>query len=131
MKTNFKIVFSIGAICIGMMAIYAFKPSPAAGYSYMQVCAIESIVPGGAGRSQMLIQDETGKVTESELKNFYSLVGINFGNVKNNNKVIMDKISALSAEGWELMSTAVATQSPSTGFEQGMCMTRYILRKAK
>ncbi len=34
--------------------------------------------------------------------NFYSLVGINFSNIANNDKLIVDKVNEYSLGGWEL-----------------------------
>lgn len=130
MKNKIKItIASCVAIAILFTAL-SFRSSKSAGsIQYMQVTTIESIIPGGLGRSKMLITDETGKATDTEMENFYSLVGINFGNIKKNEALILAKINALSSQGWELVQVTAGTQSPSQGYEQGIYLTRYLFKK--
>ena len=48
------------------------------------VTTIESVVPGGLGRSRMITTNSDGKMKETSMENFFSLVGINFKNIKEN-----------------------------------------------
>lgn len=98
-------------------------------YEYLQISAIESVVPGGLGRSRLITTDPKGQEIEVELKNFYSMVGINFGNIRNNDLVIVKKLNELSEEGWELIQTVAAVES--TENKTGICITRYIFRRVK
>lgn len=98
-------------------------------YEYQVVTTIESVVPGGLGRSRMISNDVNGKVEEVELKNFFSLVGINFGNVQQNDRTITTKINDLSNAGWELYQTTSGVYSAETS--TGIFITRYIFRKPK
>src|SRR5690349_3381424 len=66
------------------------------------VTTIESVVPGGLGRSRMISTSSDGKIKETPLENFFSLVGINFGNVRENDQAITDKITQMAKDGWEL-----------------------------
>lgn len=98
-------------------------------YEYMQITAIESVVPMGLGRSRLITTDDAGQVVEKDLKNFFSAVGINFGNIQNNDKVISERISELSEKGWEL--DQVTSSSYSADKSTGIYITRYIFRRPK
>lgn len=100
-------------------------------YEYAQVTTIESIIPGGLGRSRMLITYPDGRQEDKKIENLYSLVGINFSDVKFNDKEIVTVISEFSNAGWEMFSSTSLTQSPSEGFSQGIFLTRYLFRRAK
>ncbi|MBP6455631.1 MAG: hypothetical protein KA275_02775 [Chitinophagaceae bacterium] len=96
----------------------------------MQVTTVESIIPGGLGRSKMIITNEDGTQMEKPMENFYSMVGINFGNIKSNELAILDELKKWIAEGWELKFTTTGVQSPAQGGgSQGIYMTRYIFMK--
>ena len=96
---------------------------------YMQVTTIESVIPAGAGRSKMIITLPDGKQNDLGLENFYSIGGINFGNVQSNERTIIDKINQITAEGWELHQVTSGVQSPSASNSQGIFMTRYLFKK--
>jgi hypothetical protein len=120
------------------MGLFSFRsPAPdnntPVTYVYKQITAVESVVPGGLGRSRLLTTDDNGQMLEKELRNFYSMVGINFENVANNDRVIVDRLNEYSAQGWELVQVSTATNQPSSGGSSsgGIFITRYILRKAK
>ena len=120
------------------MGLFSFRsPAPdnnvPVTYVYKQITAVESVVPGGLGRSRLLTTDDNGQMLEKELKNFYSMVGINFENVANNDRVIVDRLNEYSAQGWELVQVSTATNQQSSGGSSsgGIFITRYILRKAK
>lgn len=135
MKNNF-LYTALGAFfTLGILAIWAFKPvnKQEVNYEYKQFSTIESIVAGGLGRSRILSTDSKGTLIEKDLMNFYSLVGINFGNITNNDKLIVDKINEFSTDGWELYEvTAGSSTSQSNGStSNGIFITRYLFRKAK
>ena len=54
------------------------------GKQYMQLTTVESVLAGGVGRSRMIITNPDGSQKESDLENLFSLVGINFKNIKQN-----------------------------------------------
>ncbi|MBC7554730.1 MAG: hypothetical protein H7257_12200 [Taibaiella sp.] len=124
---------------LGTLGVFSFKPAPDNGpvtpviYQYKQITAVESIVPGGAGRSRILTTDDSGQMIEKDLKNFYSLVGINFDNISNNDRAIVDRINYYSEQGWELTQVVTSgNQQMSNGNSSGgIFITRYIFRKAK
>jgi hypothetical protein len=96
----------------------------------VQITTIESTIAGGLGRSEMIITKEDGSQTETELLNLFSGFGINFGNIKNNEKIITGAIKGYLDQGFKLLSTTPLTLSPATGGNStGIFMTRYILTK--
>jgi hypothetical protein len=109
------------------------NPAPAVRYEYKQITAVESVVPGGLGRSRILTTDDNGQTREKELKNFYSLVGINFDNITNNDRVIVERLNDFSNEGWELFSVITGSnqQSSQGNSSGGIFITRYIFRRPK
>lgn len=140
MKEALK-TFSVAALAaVVVMGVYSFKPAaPEATpqqsiiYEYKQFSTIESVIPGGMGRSRILTTDDGGQLIEKELKNFYSMVGINFGNIANNDRAIVDRINDYSLQGWELMHVSTGSQEQiSNGSSSGgLFITRYLFRKAK
>ena len=135
MKNNFIYWVSGMIFTLGMFAIYAFKPAsnniPV--YEYKQFSTIESVVPGGLGRSRLLSTNVNGTLIEKDLLNFYSLVGINFGNISNNDVIIVDKINEYSNKGWELyqVTTGSNTNTIVGSTTTGIFITRYLFRKLK
>ena len=98
---------------------------------YKVVTIVESIVPMGLGRSRIVDAQSTmdvnsittsrvdgkskqGDVDRGELKeagldmketkllNFYSIAGINFGNIATNDAIIASKINETVKEGWSV-----------------------------
>ena len=98
-------------------------------YEYLQISAVESVVPGGFGRSRLITTGKDGQVMETDLKNFYSLVGINFKNIQNKDKVIVDRLNELAQEGWELVAVTSGVESSTE--KTGLFITRYLFRRLK
>ncbi len=73
---------------------------------YVVINALESVVEGGAGRSRCHITYPDGKQEEFNLDNYYSLVGVNFGNIKDNDKKLAAKINELASNGYQMVSQA-------------------------
>jgi hypothetical protein len=128
--TNTIKIFGL-ACCISLSVLigYSFKAAPDSSYNYKQFSTVESVVPGGLGRSRILSTDASGTTIEKDLQNFYSLTGINFGNITNNDKLIVDKINEYTAEGWELCEVTAGVQS--SGERNGIFITRYLFKKKK
>jgi hypothetical protein len=99
------------------------------GYEFFQMTTIESVVPGGLGRSRLIMTDPKGAMLELKMENFFSMVGINFENIRTNDKMIGEKISELANQGWELQH--VHGGSYGQGESTGIFITRYIFRRAK
>lgn len=91
------------------------------------VTTIESVVPGGLGRSRMLQTDENGNTEEIKMNNYFSLAGINFGNVMENDQQISKMLGNMSKEGWELMSIVPGVYSADKS--TGIFITRYYFKK--
>ena len=125
---------------------------------YKVITVVESIVPGGLGRSRMIetksdlnINDFTTERTdgkksdqgdvkrkdakvdifaESKLLNFYSVTGINFQNIASNDALISSKINQMVAEGWDLAFVLGGVESDSGKSDgKGLFITRYIFKK--
>jgi hypothetical protein len=130
MKTKLNYFFAATSVAAIILSVYAFsKPAPAGNPEFLQVTAVESVVPGGLGRSRLITISQEGKMDEVKLENFFSMVGINFENIRLNDKMITDKISDLTKQGWELKltNTGVYGADKSTG----IFITRYIFSRNK
>jgi hypothetical protein len=106
----------------------------ATAYQFLQMTTIESVVPGGLGRSRVLFTPEWKGTRETTMENLFSLTGINLGNVRSNEEAIIRYLSEMSNDGWELYQTTPLTQVLNgTGGQssQGIFMTRYLFRKPK
>lgn len=113
---------------------FSFKPTPqATQYEYFQFSTIESVIPGGLGRSRILTTDAKGQLLEKDLKNFYSMVGLNFKNIAKNDNAIVDRINEYSNEGWELTNVVTGSHAQTSDGSSagGLFITRYLFRRAK
>ena len=140
MKDSIK-TFSIAAFAaLIVLAGFAFKsaPTPAPApqtttYEYFQFSTIESVIPGGLGRSRILTTDASGQLLEKDLKNFYSMVGLNFKNIAKNDNAIVERINDYSNEGWELFNVVTGShaQTSDGSSSGGLFITRYLFRRSK
>lgn len=129
-----KLVYILSAATVVGISVLFFaftSPAPAQQESikWYQVTVIESVVPGGVGRSRMISQDENGKMEETKLENFFSLAGINFGNVMQNDQQITNKITTLSNSGWTLYDVTSGVYAGNGNNSQGIFITRYLFNK--
>lgn len=126
-----KVFYLFGGIAISalLFSVFAFTRPVEGEKEFLQVTAVESVVPGGLGRSRMVTITEDGKMDEVKLENFFSMVGINFGNIRQNDIMITDKIADLNRKGWNLdfVSTGVYSADKSTG----IFITRYTFSRKK
>lgn len=122
------------------------------------ITVVESIVPGGLGRSRIIengtelnVQDFTtertdgkksgqgdikrrnakvDKFSESKILNFYSVVGINFQNIASNDALITSKLNQMAANGWELAFVTSGVESDSGKTDgTGIFITRFVFKK--
>jgi hypothetical protein len=113
-------------------------------WEYQIITAVESVIPGGLGRSRLLLSDDGGVLEEYKMENFFSLIGINFKNIKANDLLVVQKFNELGEEGWELSQTVsgvyskndVSVTDSKTGVGasssgEGIFITRYIFRRQK
>jgi hypothetical protein len=125
---------------------------------YQIVTVVESIVPGGVGRSRIIYEKEDvnaedfttertdGRTSEQDqvrrqdlraeefeetkLLNFFSMAGINFQNIASNDAIITDKLNQLSAEGWDLVFVTSGVESYGGDVDSnGIFITRFIFRR--
>jgi hypothetical protein len=145
-------------VFILICSLFAIQPISALAQEFRIITTVESIVPGGAGRSRIIdsqkpsdyrplttgrtngkksdqqdVKREDVKVDEFEetkLLNFYSLPGINFQNIASNDAVVTSKLNALAAEGWQLVFVTSGVESDAGGPDSnGIFITRYIFKK--
>ena len=144
------------SILLGALALAACLDTAA--QEYKVVTVVESIVPGGVGRSRIIEatsevdsdaatteridgkKSDQGKVKrgdqkieafkETKLLNFFSGVGINFQNIASNDALISDRITKLSADGWNLEFVVSGVESDAGKQDgQGLYITRFIFKK--
>jgi hypothetical protein len=128
-----KIVIALALLCTLMFGLLlsSFTNKTTITYDFQQVTTIESVVPMGAGRSRMISTSPTGTLEETNMKNFFSISGINFANIRENDKSTTDKISQLVNEGWELDHVTSGVYSGSDNGSNGIFITRYLFKKIK
>ncbi len=129
---NKKIYYriAIALMLISIVGFYGFKQSDEQKRAkWLQITAVESVVPGGLGRSRMISIDDKGKMEETKMKNFFSMAGINFGNIRENDLSITTKIQELSADGWELYDVTSGVFSGNENNSTGIFITRYLFKK--
>lgn len=95
---------------------------------FVQITTVESVVGGGMGRSKMIITKEDGTTEEKDMSNLFSMTGINFKNIKDNDANILQTLKSYTDDGWKLFSNTPLTLSPGAN-GAGIFMTRYLLSK--
>lgn len=128
-----KLTIALGFACAVMTGILfsSFTKKEQNQYEYQQITTIESVVPMGLGRSRMISTSPTGTLEETKMENFFSAAGINFGNIRSNDKATTDKISQLVNAGWELEEVTAGVYSGNENNSNGIFITRYLFKKAK
>jgi len=125
---------------------------------YKVITTIESVVPGGLGRSRIINESEEvdyseyttertdgkksdqGDVKRKDIKidnfnetkilNFYSLTGINFQNIASNDAVISSVLNDMTAKGWELAFVTSGVESDAGKDDgTGIFITRYVFMR--
>jgi hypothetical protein len=143
-----KIILALAIACTASIASAQYKV----------VTVVESIIPGGVGRSRMLEATteldynaytttrvdgkdtkqgdidrsdiKIGGMRETKMLNFFSMVGINFQNIASNDALIMSKLNELDAQGYELAFVASGVESDAGETDgQGLFITRLYFRK--
>lgn len=140
-----SIIFSLFAIHIlFLLPLHLKAQTRGIVWEYQIITAVESVVPGGLGRSRLLLSDDGGVLEEYKMENFFSLLGINFKNIKSNDLLVVQKFNELGEEGWELTETVSGVYSKSdvsvtdsksgvgtSSSGEGIFITRYIFRRQK
>ena len=146
-------------LILAMFVVVVFATQAQSISQYKVITVVESIVPGGLGRSRMIenqtdldidefttdrtdgkksdqgdIKRKDAKVdqfAESKLLNFYSIAGINFQNIASNDALISSKINKLAEAGWELVFVTSGVESDSgKGDGKGIYITRFVFKKS-
>ena len=120
-----SLVAVTAAATFGLTSAFTAAPKDT---QFMQFTTIESIIPGGLGRSRMITTAGDGTQKLDEMENFYSMAGINFTNIQKNEAQVLVNLTRLEAEGWHLERVTTGVQSPSEK-GGGIYMTRYLLKK--
>ncbi len=126
--------------------------------SFKVITVVESIVPGGLGRSRIIeenspmavesfttertdgkdskqseVKRKDAKVDsfeETKLLNFYSIAGINFQNIASNDAIITSKLNQMAEEGWDLAFVTSGVESSSGADDgNGIFITRFVFKK--
>lgn len=144
------------SMCLLFLALTATLDLSAQQFKVITI--VESIVPMGIGRSRLIEstsiidsdaattvrtdgkKSDQGDVDRSDLKvdnfketkllNFYSGVGINFQNIASNDAMVMDKMSKLAAEGWQLIHITAGVEADAGKDDgTGIYITRMYWKK--
>ena len=127
MKSVFLFIVAV-SISISLKAQDAAAET---GKQYMQLTTVESVLAGGVGRSRMIITNPDGSQKESDLENLFSLVGINFKNIKQNEDKLLKTLKEYTSVGWKLDQVTSLTLSQNDTGAGGIFMTRYLLSKTE
>jgi hypothetical protein len=155
-KSNFKKMKFTKSLLIILVSICSFSVSA---QEFKIVTIVESIVPMGLGRSRIVdtqgkadanslttlrvgnkssqgnvdrdeIKEIGENMKETKLLNFYSLVGINFGNIASNDAVIASKINDVIKEGWTVAFITSGVESDAGDDDRkGLFITRIFFTK--
>jgi hypothetical protein len=110
-------------------SMYAQDVKPESSKQFMQITTVESVVSGGLGRSKMIITNPDGSQKESDLENLFSMMGINFKNIKENEGQLVRVLKEYTNAGWKLEQITPLTLSQNDSGAGGIFMTRYLLSK--
>lgn len=131
-KLSTALVGAVVILVLGIFTGYTSKSNQQLPqYEWKQMTVIESVIAAGLGRSRMVSTDSNGKMEEEKMLNLFSATGINFGNVKDNDLKVTDKITSLTNEGWELYDVNTGVSMYGRDNSEGIYMTRYLFRKIK
>ena len=136
MKKQIFPVFTFLLAVVAIIFSFAAANRPEVQYEFKIVTSVESVIPAGLGRSRLITSDPGGKLSEEKLKNFFSVTGINFKNIVENDQKISGKLGQMYAEGWELyevVSGVYGSSAPGEvgGSNTGIFINRYLFRKKK
>lgn len=124
-----KIIICIASLIVTIMCnnLKAQDIKAVASKEFMQVTTVESVLAGGLGRSKMIITNPDGEQKESDMENLFSMVGINFKNIKGNEKKLVRTLKSYTDKGWKIEYVTSLTLSQNDSGAGGIFMTRYLL----
>jgi hypothetical protein len=130
-KTFLSLTFAVALLFLAPSLAQAqapgslsYAPEDWITYEYARLITLESVMSGGTGRSRLFLITPDGKRQEDELKNYYSLTGINFSNVYLNEERKTYWLNKLAEDGWVLYWI-------ETGSQEGIYTTKYLMRRPK
>jgi hypothetical protein len=123
-----RILLSLGLLLTLFIQSNAQETKVEVTREFMQITTVESVISAGFGRSKMLITNPDGSQKEYEMNNLFSLTGIHFKNIRENEDQIVKTLKSYTDEGWKLEQVMPLTLSPS-GNGPGIFMTRYLLSR--
>lgn len=141
-------------LTLALVTVFGFAQAE----EYKVITVVESIVPGGLGRSRIIEnktdinaddfttertngkKSEQGKIkrgdakidqfSETKILNFFSKVGINFQNIASNDAIVTSKINNLTKQGWTLVNVFGGVESHAGKDDRGgIFITRYLFKK--
>jgi hypothetical protein len=144
----------------GMLLLSFLTTAIMASAQYKVVTVVESILPGGMGRSRMIeatsatdynafttartdgkdskqADIDRGEIKidgfrETKMLNFFSMVGINFQNIASNDALIMSKLNEMDAQGYDLAFVTSGVESDAGKDDgQGIFITRLYFKQRK
>ncbi len=155
MKKNYSMFTLVALITAGTL-LWSFRASDAP-TQFTSFTVVESIVPGGAGRSRIIhvneekdykeftkvkTNEDKGRnkskrgdirsfnYDETKLLNFYNMGGIRFQNIAANDALINSKVKAMLADGWEIVNISAGVESNSGKDDgAGIFITRFYFKK--
>ncbi len=101
----FVSVVLLSAFVAGIMALKQ-PEKPSTSKEVMMVNVLESVMPGGTGRSRMVITYPGGKQESFDLTNYYSMMGVNFSNIQSNDAMVTQTLNNLVKDGWKLIGVS-------------------------
>ncbi|PZR28524.1 MAG: hypothetical protein DI535_06495 [Citrobacter freundii] len=116
------------ALCISF-GLTAQETKPVTSKQFMQINTVESVLAGGLGRSRMIITNPDGTQTDTDMDNLFSMTGINFKNIKDNENKIVKVLKTYTDNGWKLDHVTSLTLSQNDTGGGGIFMTRYLLSR--
>lgn len=124
-----KIIPLLLVVVMASCGLNAQETTPDTNKQFMQINTVESVVAGGLGRSKMIITNPDGSQKEADLENLFSMAGINFKNIKENEDKIVRTLKTYTDDGWKLDHVTSLTLSQNDSGAGGIFMTRYLLSK--
>jgi hypothetical protein len=124
-----KIITLVVIVLTINLSLQAQEVKPEAGKQFMQINTVESVLAGGLGRSKMIVTNPDGSQKETDLENLFSMTGINFKNIKENEDKIVKTLKNYTDDGWKLDHVTSLTLSQNDSGSGGIFMTRYLLSK--
>jgi hypothetical protein len=124
-----KIIPFLIMVVMASSSLNAQETKSDANKQFMQINTVESVIAGGLGRSKMIITNPDGSQKEADLENLFSMAGINFKNIKENEDKIVRALKTYTDDGWKLDHVTSLTLSQNDSGAGGIFMTRYLLSK--